>query len=102
MRGSRRSGVSHRVYSKEALQNERIAALKKHLPSSIILIIMAASATAMPTMKSGDGGAAPTAKNHEKLISNLKLTDKEAQPARKILVEYRKDPARWAAKHGGH
>jgi len=61
---------------------------------------MAASATAMPTMKFGARGAQPTAKSHEKLIANLKLTDKQAEPVRKILAAYRKDLAQWAAKNG--
>ena len=74
--------------------------MKNYLPISIILIVMVASATAMPTMKFGVQGAEPTAKNHEKLIKNLKLTDKEAQPVRNILAEYRKDLAQWAAKNG--
>jgi len=74
--------------------------MKTYLPSSIILIVMAASAMAMPTMKSGGLGAGPTVKNHEKLIAKLKLTEKEAEPVRKILAEYRKGLAQWAAKHG--
>ena len=51
-------------------------------------------------MKFGARGADPTAKNHEKLIADLKLTKKEAEPVRKILAEYRKDLAQWAAKNG--
>ena len=74
--------------------------MKNYLPSSIILIVMAASAMAMPTMKFGAQGAEPTAKNHEKLIANLKLTKKEAEPVRQVLAEYRKDLAQWAAKNG--
>ena len=74
--------------------------MKNYLPIAIILIVMAASATAMPTMKFGAQGAEPTAKNHEKLIADLKLTKKEAEPVRKILAEYRKDLAQWAAKNG--
>ena len=55
---------------------------------------------AMPSMMPKANGANPTAKNHEKLIKDLKLTDKEAAPVRKILAEYRKDLALWAAKNG--
>jgi len=61
---------------------------------------MTASAAAMPTMAPRATGADPTAKNHEKLIKDLKLTDKEAEPVRKILAEYRKDLAQWAGKNG--
>jgi hypothetical protein len=42
----------------------------------------------------------PTAKNHQKLIKDLKLTDKEAKPVGKILADYRADLAKWAAKNG--
>ena len=72
--------------------------MKKYLPCSIILIVMAASsAIAMPTMKSGTNGAGPTARGHEKLIAKLKLTKKESEPVRKVLSDYRKDLAQWAA-----
>ncbi|MDP6544019.1 MAG: hypothetical protein QGH60_08520 [Phycisphaerae bacterium] len=74
--------------------------MKNYLLSLIILIVMAASATAMPTMKSAGGNTEPTAKNHEKLIADLKLSKKEAEPVRKILSEYRKDLVQWAVKHG--
>jgi hypothetical protein len=86
--------------------------MKTYLPSLLILTVMAASAAAMPpgmkpasgssmmSMKMGSMGAAPTAKSHEKLIADLKLTDKETEPVRKILAQYRKELAKWAAKNG--
>jgi hypothetical protein len=74
--------------------------MKTYITSSIILILTAASAMAMPTMMPRATGADPTAKNHEKLIKDLKLTDAEAEPTRKILADYRKDLAEWAAKNG--
>jgi hypothetical protein len=74
--------------------------MKHYLPSVIILLAMAASALAMPTMMTNVHGADPTAKNHEALIKELKLTDKDAKPVRQVLTEYRKDLALWAAKNG--
>lgn len=74
--------------------------MKNYLLSSIILIVMAVSATAMPPMMSGGGSTQPTAKAHEKLIAKLKLTKKEAEPVRKVLSDYRKDLVQWAVKHG--
>jgi len=74
--------------------------MKIYLPCSLILILMATSAMAMPTMMPSANGANPTAKNHEKLIKDLKLTDKEVAPVRKILDEYRKGLAAWATKNG--
>jgi hypothetical protein len=94
------SYVSRKPRLKTLLQNERIVIMKHYLPSVIILLAMAASAMAMPTMKSNIHGASPTAKNHEALIKDLKLTDKEAKPVRQVLTEYRKDLALWAAKNG--